>query len=246
MISVGDTGTNAVELGSQNWDVNAHLSLYLAGEMAPHVGAMIQTTYSTTSDHLTLNNTDIRYANHTTVGSKDLLFGLMLNNSPTVSDVWNSTPAWGYPWFGGNGPSPGAQPLIAGALSQDVIGLGGYAMWDDHLYAGFSMYRSLHLGGPQPLTGTDFAFNIEGIAPYWRMAWQQAWGLNYLEVGTYGIYTSSVPGGVTGLHDTYSDPSVDLQYERPFGVNLLTAHTTYIHEVSHLKRNVRRRRCGRT
>jgi hypothetical protein len=195
---------------------------------------------------LTLNNTDIRYANHTTVGSKDLLFGLMLNNGPTVSDVWNSTPAWGYPWFGGNGPSPGAQPLIAGALSQDVIGLGGYAMWDDHLYAGFSMYRSLHLGGPQPLTGTDFAFNIEGIAPYWRMAWQQAWGLNYLEVGTYGIYTSSVPGGVTGLHDTYSDPSVDLQYERPFGVNLLTAHTTYIHEVSHLKRNVRRRRCGRT
>lgn len=234
MLSLGDTGTNAVEPGSQNWDANAHLSLYLAGEMAPHVGAMIQTTYSTTSDHLTLNNTDIRYANHTTMGSKDLLFGLTVNNSPTVSDVWNSTPAWGYPWFGGNGPSPSAQPLIAGALSQDVIGLGGYAMWDDHLYAGCSMYRSMHLGGPQPLTGTDFAFNIQGVAPYWRLAWQQAWGLNYLEVGTYGIYTSSVPGGVTGLHDTYADPSVDLQYERPFGVNLLTVHMTYIHEVSHL------------
>jgi hypothetical protein len=47
-------------------------------------------------------------------------------------------------------PSPSAQPLIFGALAQDVFGLGTYAMWDDHLYAGVSMYRSVHLGGPQP------------------------------------------------------------------------------------------------
>jgi hypothetical protein len=107
-------------------------------------------------------------------------------------------------------------------------------MWHDHLYVGLTAYRSLHLGGPQPLTGIKYAFNIEGIAPYWRVAWQQSWGLNYLEAGTYGIYVSSVPGGVTGLRDTYADPSVDCQYERPFGVNLLTAHATYIHEMSSL------------
>ena len=34
--------------------------------------------------------------------------------------------------------------------------------------------------------------------------------------------------------DTYTDTAVDLQYERPFGVNLLTLHATYIHEGSHL------------
>ena len=85
-----------------------------------------------------------------------------------------------------------------------------------------------------PLTGTDFTYNIQGVAPYWRLAWQQTWGLNYLEVGTYGIYVSSVPGGVAGRRDTYADPSVDLQYERPFGVDLLTAHATYTHESSHL------------
>ena len=107
-------------------------------------------------------------------------------------------------------------------------------MWNDHLYAGASLYRTVHLGGPQPLTGDGFAFNIDGAAPYWRVAWQQSWGLNYLEVGTYGIYVSSVPGGVTGLRDTYADPSLDLQYERPFGVNLLTVHATYIHETSNL------------
>jgi hypothetical protein len=234
MISLGETGTNTPQPDSQNWNTNANLSLYLAGEMAPHFGGMIQTTYSTSSDHLTLNNTDLRYANHTTLGSTDLLYGLMINNSPTVGDVWNSTPAWGYPWFGGNAPSPTAEPLIEGALAQDVFGPGAYAMWDNHLYAGFSVYRTVHLGAPQPLTGTTFAFNIQGVAPYWRVAWQQSWGLNYLELGTYGIYVSSTPDGVTGLRNTYADPSFDLQYERPFGVNLLTAHTTYIHEISNL------------
>ena len=76
MASVGETGTNSPEPGAQNWNANAHLTLYLAGEMAPHVGAMIQTTYATGSDHLTLNNTDIRYANHTTIGSKDFYLDL--------------------------------------------------------------------------------------------------------------------------------------------------------------------------
>jgi hypothetical protein len=82
MLSLGGTGSNTPQPNSQNWNVDAHLSLYLAGEMAPHFGGMIQTTYSTSSDHLTLNNTDIRYANHTSLGSKDLLLGLGLYPQP--------------------------------------------------------------------------------------------------------------------------------------------------------------------
>jgi hypothetical protein len=45
---------------------------------------------------------------------------------------------------------------------------------------------------------------------------------------------SSIPGGVTGVRDRYLDPAFDLQFERPFGVNLLTFHTTFIHESSNL------------
>jgi hypothetical protein len=235
MASLSETATNTPQPAAQNWTANADLTLYLAGEMAPHLGGMIQASYATQSDHFTLNNTDVRYANHTTLGSTDLLYGLTINNNPTVEDVWNSTPAWGYPWFSsGSAPSPAAEPVIFGALAQDVLGLGGYAMWNNHLYADFTVYRSLHIGGPQPLTGIAFPINIQGVAPYWRVAWQQSWGLNYLEVGTYGIYVSSTPDGVTGLRDTYANSSIDLQYERPFGVNLLTAHTTYIHEISNL------------
>lgn len=148
MAALSETATNTPQPGAQNWTADANLTLYLAGQMAPHFGEMIQASYSTQSDHFTLNNADIRYANRTTLGSRDLLYGLMLNNNPTVGDVWNSTPAWGYPWFGGNAPSPAAQPLIAGALGQDVLGLGAYAMFNDHLYADFNVYRSLHVGGP--------------------------------------------------------------------------------------------------
>jgi hypothetical protein len=237
MLLASHTSTNTAVPGAQGGNAGfpQALSLFLAGKFAPHLGGMVQVTYDHQSDHLTLDNTDIRYARHTTLGSKDLLYGLTLNNSPTVEDVWNSTPAWGYPWVSSDSaPSPSAQPLLLGALAQDVVGLGAYTLWNDHLYAGVTLYRSEHAGGSQPLTGTDFAVNIQGVAPYWRLAWQQTWGLNYLEVGTYGIYVNSVPGGTTGLRDTYTDSAVDLQYERPFGVNLLTLHATYIHEGSTL------------
>ncbi|MGA7614597.1 MAG: cytochrome C [Thermoanaerobaculia bacterium] len=237
MLLLSDTFTKTPVPGAQSSNAGfpQALSLFLAGEISPHMGGMVQATYSHQSDHLTLDNTDIRYADHTTLGSKDLLYGLTLNNSPTVEDVWNSTPAWGYPWLSSdNAPSPGAGPVILGALAQDVAGLGAYTMWNDHLYAAVTLYRSEHAGGAQPLTGTDYAFNIQGAATYWRLAWQQTWGLNYLEAGTYGIYLSSVPGGATGIRDTYADSALDLQYERPFGVDLLTFHTTYVHERSDL------------
>lgn len=241
MLLLSDTVGNARVKGSQNGSAAfpQALSLFLAGEISPHLGAMVQATYSHESDRFTLDNTDVRYADHTTLGSKDLLYGLTMNNGPTVEDVWNSTASWGYPWLSsGSVPSPSVKPLILGELSQDVAGLGAYTMWNDHLYAGLTLYRSEHAGGPQPLTGTDFAFNIRGVAPYWRLAWQQSWGLNYLEVGQSGLYVKSVPGGVTGTSDTYTDNSIDFQYERPFGVNLLTAHGIYVHETAKLDATV--------
>jgi hypothetical protein len=237
MLLLADTSVKTDVPGTQNSSAEfpQALSLFLAGEFAPHFGGQVQATYSHQSDHFTLDNTDLRYANHTTLHSKDLLYGITLNNAPTVEDVWNSTPIWGYPWLSpNNAPSPGAKPIILGALAQDVVGAGAYAMWNEHLYAGVTVYRSEHVSGAQPPTGTNFAFNIQGVAPYWRLAWQQTWGLNYIEVGTFGIHVSSVPMAITGLHDNYSDPTLDLQYERPFGVNLLTAHFSYTHEMSDL------------
>jgi hypothetical protein len=237
MFLLDDTFSQKKQPDTQNGSVEfpQAFSIFLAGMMAPHFGGMIQATYSHQSDHFGLDNTDLRYANHATLGRKDLLYGITLNNNPTVEDVWNSTPAWGFPWISADSsPKAAAVPIIAGGLAQDVAGVGAYALWNNHLYGNLSLYRSEHAGGSQPNAGTGFGNNISGAAPYWRFAWQQSWGLNYLEVGTYGIYVSSTPNAVSGLDDRFFDPALDLQYERPFGNDALTVHSTYIHERSNL------------
>jgi len=58
----------------------------------------VQGTYDKASQHTYLDNTDIRYADTTQIGGIDVLYGLDVNNGPTVQDVWNLTPAWGFPY----------------------------------------------------------------------------------------------------------------------------------------------------
>lgn len=237
MVLLSDTAFPSVAPGTQNSSVGfpQQLSLFLGGGIASHFGALAQVTYSHSSDHFGMDNSDFRYANRTTVAKKTLDYGLSLNNNPTVEDLWNSTPAWGYPFNSSSARvGPNAAPLIAGALGQDVAGVSAYGMWSDHLYTALGVYRSEHGGGPQPTDGVNYQYNISGAAPYWRAAWQQSWGANYLMVGTYGLAVNSHPGSVTGPVDRYIDPALDFQYERPFGDNLLDAHGTWIHEKSNL------------
>jgi hypothetical protein len=182
-----------------------------------------------------MDNTDLRYANQGKLGGKDWNYGITINNNPSVEDLWNSTPAWGFPWISSEaGVSPLAGPIIQGALGSDAAGVGAFSMWNNHLYTDVTVYRSEHAGSPPPVTGTGQTYNISGVAPYWRAAWQQNWGSNYLEFGTFGIFMNSFPGAVSGPEDRYVDPSLDFQYERPFGANLLDVHGAYTYEKSNL------------
>jgi hypothetical protein len=110
-----------------------------------------------------------------------------------------------------------------------VAGLGGYALWDNRVYGEFSAYRSAPQGGPHPPSATAQA-TIRGVAPYWRLVWQQGRRSEYLAVGTYGLSTTLYPTGVTGRTDRYTDVGWDAQYERRVGGGSLTAHATWIHE----------------
>ena len=237
MILISDTTQQVVQPATQN---NAagfpqQLSIFLAGAFASHFGGLAQVTYTHQNDHFGMDNTDLRYANQTILGGHDLAYGVTLNNNPTVEDLWNSTPVWGFPWISSGAKlSPIASPVINGALGADVAGLGVYSMFANHLYTDVSFYRSEHAGGPAPIAGTGYKFNISGAAPYWRAAWQQSFGANYLEVGTYGIYLETHPGSVAGATDRYADPSFDFQFERPFGPNSLDIHGAYTYEKSNL------------
>lgn len=237
MMLLSNTSYQANQPASQNNSAGfpQQLSIFLAGGFASHFGGMAQVTYTHVDDKFGMDNTDLRYANQRKLGGKNWEYGVTLNNNPTVEDVWNSTPAWGFPWIStASGVDPIASPLINGTLGQDVAGVGAYSFWNDHLYTDITLYRSEHAGASTPVNGSGQSYNISGVAPYWRAAWQQSWGSNYLEVGTYGIYANSFPNAVSGPEDRYVDPSFDFQYERPFGSNLLDVHGTYIHEKSNL------------
>jgi hypothetical protein len=235
-VQVSNTWTHRPQPGTQNgnFELPQAASLFLAGEISTHIGSFIQVTYSSQADHFSWDNTDIRYANRTKLAGKELIYGVTFNNNPTVEDLWHSTPAWGFPWVSNDlAPTPTAGTLIDGGLAQDVAGLGGYGMWNGHLYGAATVYRSEHIGGPQPNPGLGFGVNIRGVAPYWRVAWQQSRGNNYLEVGTFGMHVASTPNAVVGPTDYFTDTAADFQWEHIFptlGNDLLSVHGTYIHE----------------
>jgi hypothetical protein len=235
------TSTKAPVPGTQNgnFEFPQAVSLFLAGAWAEHVGSFVQVTYDPQADHFSWDNTDIRAATNTgKLFGKQLTYGLTLNNNPTVEDLWNSTPAWGFPFVSSDvAPSPNAGALINGGLAQDVAGLGGYAMLNDHFYLAGIVYRSEHIGAAQPNDGTCCSINIRGMAPYWRLAYQTVSGNNDIEIGTYGMHLKSTPGAVTGLEDGFTDWAADFQYNRTIPQwknDVFTLRGTYIRENSSL------------
>jgi hypothetical protein len=242
MLQLSLTATNSPQPATQNasFEFPQQASLFLSGAWTSHIGSFAQVTYAAQADHFSWDNTDIRVVNKGKLDGKDLVYGLTFNNNPTVEDLWNSTPAWGFPFVSSaSAPTPTAVALINGPLAQDVAGGGAYAMWDNHLYLASVAYRSDHLGAPQPNPGTGFPINIRGIAPYWRAAWQENLSKNdYLEVGTFGMHIDSTPNSVVGLMDNYTDAAGDFQYEHTiprWKNDVLTVRGSYIHENSFLR-----------
>jgi hypothetical protein len=235
------TNTNSPQPGTQNGNFQfpQDVSLFVAGAWGSHVGSFAQLTYTAQGNHFSWDNTDVRYSNkeHELFG-KSLTYGVTFNNNPTVEDLWNSTPAWGFPFTASNvSPTPTAKAVINGGLSQDVAGFGGYAMWNEHLYVGGTVYRTQHLLGPEPNPGTGFGINIRGFAPYWRVAWETSTKNNNLEVGTYGMHVKSSPGAITGPTDSHTDWAFDFQYDRTIPQlksDVLSFRGTYIRENSSL------------
>jgi len=219
-----------------NFELPQDISFFLSGAWTSNIGSFLQVTYDTQDDHFTSDNTDIRFAKKTKLGGRELVYGLDLNNNPTVEDLWNSTPAWGFPWINNDfAPTPAASPIINGGLAQDVAGFGGFAMWDDHIYLDAALYRSEHVGGPQPNPGDGSTNNIRGVAPYWRLAFQELTGKTQYEVGTYGMHVRNTAFTGPGPQDEYTDVAFDTQIDRTlFRTDVLSFRGTFIHENSDL------------
>jgi hypothetical protein len=232
MLITSMTRTNQALPGAQNGTTAFpdQFSIFAAGGITPNIGVFSQFTYTAADGSFGIDNIDVRYANHQTVAARDLLYGITLNNNPTVQDVWNTVPSWRFPYISSSSaPSPIAGPLIDGGLGQAVVGLGLYSLYANTLYTEFSAYRAAPQGLAMPLDST--ATNVAArVIPYWRVALQHESPSTSLMVGTFGFDASMYPTGVTGLRDRYSDVAVDAQVEQRNGASAWIGHASYIHE----------------
>jgi hypothetical protein len=222
------------------------LSLFYAGKVAPHVGAMIQLTYANDAGTIGIDNTDLRFADNIVLPQESsLVYGISVNNNPTVQDLWNSTPAWGFPYASSNAVvSPLAAAQIDGPLAQEVAGISVYAIWNEALYGEFGVYRSAKQGVLNPITGgagplDGTASNvITGEAPYGRVAYEYQWQRHDLEIGMYGASFKLFPGGgsvgapasLSGPSNEFKDLAEDLQYQYIADRHLFSLAATRIHE----------------
>jgi hypothetical protein len=224
---------NAEDSTTDKFNLPQQASLFYGGRIIDHFGALSQVTYDGTANDIALDLTDVRYARNTSVGGTNLNFGFTLNNSPTVEDVWNSTPTWGFPYASSAvAPAPAAGALIDGGLDAQVGGIGAYAFWHNLVYADFTVYRTTDDGITRPLgAGTTVDTETDGAVPYWRFALQHNWDGNSLELGTYGLYARVHPDGMTGgSSDKFTDLALDAQYQFIATPHLFSIQGTYIHE----------------
>jgi hypothetical protein len=229
----GQPGGAAPGFGPNDNFALQQASLFTGGHITDHIGAFIQATYDGVANRIGWDNTDIRFANTTMLGSHTLLYGLTLNNNPTVQDVWNTTPAWRFPYISSTlAPAPANSTLIEGGFAQKVLGLGAYGFLDDKFYLEFSGYRTLSQNTELALgVDTTGGNAIDGVAPYWRAAYERTFGKNTFELGTFGLHADVVPLRIPGAGtDSVTDLGVDTQYQYIGQNGELTARISWIHE----------------
>ena len=231
-------------------------SVFAAGKATDHIGGFAQWTFTNFqggedasgnptggTSHSQLDNLDVRM-----VGKYDapdakepgLIYGITLHNNPTVQDVWNSTPAFGFPFTGPPFTFPdSATPaaLVDNSMAQQVAGLGGYLFWHKTLYGEVSFYRTADGAFSFLRAGQDTASDggvnrLNGYNPYWRFALNHEWGPHSVMVGTFGMRSDKYPSNLdpTTPTDRYTDTALDAQYQYITDPHTLTAQLTYIHE----------------
>ncbi len=228
MYITGFTHTNAAQdappapgLHTNDNLVSQQVSGYVAGKLIGNLGSFIQVTGNPVAGTAFLDASDVRYADTLKLFGQDTIWGIDANNTPTVEDPWNTTPAWGWPQFSSTVAPAFGPPLthVEYGYGQIVGGAGLYAFWNDMLYADFTAYKGLPVPVLQAFNdGNIGAFNttdaLSNVAPYWRLALEPHWGDHYLMVGTFGMYGQITPGRQYGFGtDNYLDVGFDSQYQ---------------------------------
>jgi hypothetical protein len=216
-------------------------SVFYGGQIYCNFGAFVQGTYERPGSSLFLDNTDIRYANKFKLGGTDVVYGVTANNNPTMQDPWNTTPAWSFPFVAASdalAPTPSAGTMIEGTFAGRVAGTGAYIFANDKFYLEGTAYgtfdtKTLEALGLDP---TDPASRFDGLAPYWRAAYEKDWDKYSVMFGTFGMLANVAPiGNQSAPTDKITDVGGDAQLQYIGEVHALTARISYIFEHQRLE-----------
>jgi hypothetical protein len=231
-------GGAAPHFGDDNNAAIDQVSLFLAGRVTDFAGAFIQGTYSGITRSFHLDNSDIRLTTPLTFDDSELRIGASLNNGPTVQDPFNSTPVWMFPFvMSALAPTPAAQPLLAGGLVGNSIGLTGYAWYDRHLYVEAGGYHSMDyvlLNATGNALGPGSTANV---TPYARAAWQWDWNDQSAHIGALLLSANVNPAISAHSADSsmgqnrFTDFGLDAGYQYlGDGTHIGTAYMLFMHE----------------
>jgi hypothetical protein len=232
-------------------------SVFIGGKITDNIGAFTQFTYDNYNNqagdaagppggggtgywqgHTSADNMDIRYADHFISPTNDIVFGVSLNNDPSVTDPWNTAPAWMQyvPASGGPGSNQFLDmntPYPGNSAGSNVAGVSAYMLWNKAIYAELGLYRTANQMFSFMSAGLDNASTtyLNSTNPYWRLAYTHEWGPNNIMVGTSGMIAHVMdPGGVVSDSSFYSrvkTVGIDTQYQYLLDPHTITVQAVY-------------------
>ncbi len=192
-------------------------SIFLAGKLTDHIGSFVQVTHDGGAHSTSLDQADVRYANTVTAYGKEALVGVSVNNAPTLQDPFNTTAVWGFPYTTSNqGNAMGAETFGFSKTEHKVVGVNGYALLDDSIYAELGLYNTVapavqsRLG----LSRSESAdFGRLNNAPYWRLGYLKDLRTSAWSVGLLGMNGSIKDRHSDNLVTRFKDLGVDATYQ---------------------------------
>ncbi len=207
------------------------LSGFVAGKLYDGFGAFAQVTYSDIDKATALDNTELRYATETTLLGQEGTFGVTVNNNPAMQDPFNTLPAWRFPYTSSDlAPGPEAGPLLDDMIAGTVMGVTAYAQLNNGVYAELGNYSSLSnnfLG----TVNVDPGPEVNGLAPYWRVAYFKDKRAYSYSVGVVGMSAELRDRNASGAGDKFADYGIDGHYQFLGNrMNIFSVNGSYLHE----------------
>lgn len=234
--SVKDRSKGADPAGDfpqSNKPIVQQLALYYGGRIVGNVGTFAQYNWDGIEKKWGAEMVDIRYADNIMLDGKELLYGVSMSNSPSVQDVWNTSPMWSFPHLGNAGIMPMETSLMDMTLANQVGGVGVYGFYNSQFYGEVGFFHNGKKGIFRALNlGKDLTTALKDNAPHLRVAWEKDWGPHSFEIGMHFLRADIFPDPniQSGPTNRFTDVVLDSQYQYGGGDHMFSLYAFYDHE----------------